>query len=560
MSLGRRDFMIGTVGVAAGTSLLEACDDGDGAKPDASTPDAGNASPLALPIDTSIFAHGVASGDPLSDRVILWTRISGATQPLSVDWIIASDPQLTQNVQATQVVAYVDTDYTVKVDVTGLQPGTTYYYAFFLPGRGRSVVGRTRTLPAQIEHARLVFTSCANLQNGYFNAYRAIAKRADLDVWVHLGDYIYEYGPGEYGDPALLAQRPLSPAKETVTLEDYRARYANYRADPDLQEVHRQHPLVAVWDDHEFANNAYKDDAQNHTSPEEDPLVNEGLWSDRKRAASKAFLEWLPIRVPDAEPVPKIFRSFAFGDLFDLIMLDTRIIARDKQAGDDSGLPGSDTGDPAVWVDPTRQIIGTEQEAWFLQTLNQSRMRSATWRLVGNQVIFAQTRYPGTPNILYSDFWDGYQPARKRVIDYIVSQGIQNVVFMTGDIHSSWAMEISEDPFASEPKPPFAVELVGPSVTSQAFEQDSALAATLVSALLGGNQHVKFGEATKKGYVLIDVTRSRIQAEWYFVNEFKLPNDASETLYTAFTCDNGAARLVVTTSQSAAKPDAPASA
>jgi alkaline phosphatase D len=559
MSVGRREFIIGTLGGVASSQLLTGCDSSEDAKP---LPDGGVASDsgvgiATLPVDAQLFAHGVASGDPLQDRVILWTRLNSADgQPAELSWALSSDAGLTNIVQQGTAAATAERDYTVKVDVTGLTPGTTYYYAFALRGRGRTVTGRTRTLPVQADRSRIAFTSCANYQYGYFNAYRAIAKRNDLDLWIHLGDYIYEYAEGVYQDPLIAPARPLAPATETITLADYRARYGHYRKDPDLQEVHRQHPLIAVWDDHEFANNAYVDGAQNHAID-----GSEGDWGTRKQRAAQAFLEWLPIRVadPSAAPVPRIFRTFSFGDLFDLIMLDTRIIARAEQAGGDTGL-GTDVGEPSEWVDPQRQLLGSEQEAWFLGELTASKDR-AVWRLIGNQVTFAQTRSPFDPTkILFSDFWDGYQPARQRVIDHIVSNGIHDIAFLTGDIHSSWAMEVNANPFVETPPAPFAVELVGPSVTSEAYEnQPEPTKSAIVGALEGANKHVRFGEVTQKGYVLIDLTRERLQAEWYFVNR-TLPNDDVQTLGFSATCQRGTARLIATTAASTPNASAPASA
>ena len=549
MSLGRREFILRTACVAATMPLLSSCAaDGDDVE--------GAASPIAdLQPDPVAFAHGVASGDPLADAVILWTRISGASAPVEVRWQVSSDPELRQIVQSGSLTTGPERDYTVHADVKGLAAGTTYYYAFTVTGRGRSVTGRTRTLPLTADRGRFAFTSCANYQNGYFNAYRALANRADLDLWIHLGDYIYEYGAGVYGDPLL--PRVHEPAHETTALADYRARYAQYRRDPDLQEAHRQHPLIAVWDDHEFANNAYVGGAQNHM-PE-----NEGDWNARKRQAAQAFTEWLPIRTQPADPVPKIFRSFAFGELFDLIMLDTRLIARAQQAGSDDP-PLSNTGSPAVWNDPARQILGSEQEAWFLDALTRSRERGAAWRMIGNQVVFAQTRNPladpSMPSIAFSDFWDGYQPARDRIIDRIVSGGIADVVFLTGDIHASFAIEVSRNPFLPEPMrgPKLAVELVGPAVTSAAFE--GTMYETLaVPALLGANPHAKYAEVTRKGYVLVDVTAERMQAEWYYLNH-KTPNTAQEQLGKAFTCARNSATLVETSVATTSNPSAPAKA
>jgi alkaline phosphatase D len=557
MSVGRREFIIGSVGVAASSQLLGGCGDDSGDKgtvgPDSGMP--------GEQVNTALFAHGVASGDPLADAVILWTRVSvvdGANVELG--WLVSKDPLLTSPVKSGTVAATVDADFTAKIDVTGLEAGTTYYYAFTVAGRGRSVTGRTRTLPTHLEHARIAFTSCANYQNGYFSAYRALAARNDLDVWLHLGDYIYEYKAGEYADAALAAARSHLPAKEAVTLADYRSRYAQYRADPDLLALHRQHPLIAVWDDHEFANNAYVGGAENHN-----PDQGEGDWTERKRAASRAFREWLPIRVVDADPVPKIFRSFKFGELFDLIMLDTRILARDKQTGNDSTFGDVGT-DPAAWADPKRHIIGAEQEAWLLNELTQSSARGARWRLIGNQVIFSQGRNPldsmDPHGIIYSDFWDGYQADRNGIIDGILQGGIKNVVFLTGDIHSSWAFEISKNPFDSNVYNPaaglngFAIELVGPSVTSLALENDPGNAMAAPALLPTVNPHLRFSEFTRKGYVLLDVTNERLQAEWWYVVQFKAPNDATEMLGKAFTCQQSSALLVETTAPTPPK-DAP---
>jgi alkaline phosphatase D len=569
MSVGRRDFIVGTLGTAAAAQLLGCSDDDSKGSVDAGSGDGGSVGGLQL--DTARFTHGVASGDPLADKVILWTRaLSADGQATMVEWVVATDPGLKAEVQKGMAQASAASDFTIKVDVGSLSAGTTYYYAFYVSGAGRSPIGRTRTLPTTASRARIAFTSCANYENGYFNAYRAIANRADLDLWVHVGDYIYEYAPGIYGDPMLTGRTHL-PAKEATTLEDYRGRYAQYRTDADLQELHRQHPLIIVWDDHEFANNAYLDGAENHTEGAE------GTWVDRKRAGSKAFLEWMPIRVvAEAEPVAKIFRSFQFADLFDLIMLDTRMWARSQQAGkDDGAFDGTGVGTPEQWNDPARHIVGDEQAGWIEQQLNSSKMRGAHWRLIGNQVMFTQGRAPldsmhSPAWILFSDFWDGYQIDRNRVLNYIANNGVQNTVFLTGDIHSSWAMEVSKDPFDKAVYDPeagknaIAVEIVGPSVTSQALE-GQAVAGAAPALLMGTpaaprNPHLRYAEFTKKGYVLVDVDATRLQAEWWYVNDFKTMNAAAETAAKIFTVASNSARFVEATTPSAAAPNPPAAA
>ena len=248
-------------------------------------------------VTNPVFRHGVASGDPLSDRVILWTRVtprgSGAQR---VNWLIARDEKLTQVVTRTQVETGAARDYTVKIDATGLEPGTTYYYRFDANGE-QSPIGRTKTLPRlNVSRVRLGVVSCSNLPQGFFNAYACLAARRDLDAVLHLGDYLYEYANTQYGDGTRFGRVP-TPNKEMVALQDYRERHAQYKADPDSQAVHQQHPFICVWDDHEFANNSWKDGAQNHNNNGE----NEGPWTARRSSALQAYFEWMPIRASHAD-------------------------------------------------------------------------------------------------------------------------------------------------------------------------------------------------------------------------------------------------------------------
>jgi alkaline phosphatase D len=555
MTLGRREFVVGSVGAATLSGVLSGCAEGGGDTQLGDAGDAGGDSPppiAELSLDKERFAHGVASGDPLQDRVILWSRLTTEqTGALDVRWVIASDPELKDVVQEGSASTGAARDFTVKVDVAELSAGSVYYYAFAFE-TGRSSIGRTRTLPDDgVAHVRFAFTSCANYNNGFFHAYGAIAERADLDVWIHLGDYIYEYADGEYGDASL--GRTLSPEHEAVSLEDYRARYAQNRQDPDLQELHRQHPCIVVWDDHEVADNASLVGAVNH-------MPGEGDWDERKRAGTQAFLEWLPIRVSGSTLPPNIYRTFAFGNLLDLIMLDTRIIGRDLQAGN-----LDDPGDPAIWVDPERQLIGSEQEQWLTGALSASRERGAVWRFLGNQVMFAETKHPIRQNILNADQWDGYQPARARIVSHVKENGIENLVILTGDIHTSWAFELAENPFEAANYDPatgagsFGIELVGPAVTSPGLEGDeNENAAPML--LPTSNPHLKFINVTRKGYVLVDVTDERVQAEWYFVADHKENSESARSteLAKAFVCMSKQAHLVETDEATPAKDDAAA--
>jgi alkaline phosphatase D len=449
------------------------------------------------------FAHGVASGDPLADRVILWTRVEPHGDRVDVAWRVATDPALRDVVARGTAATDAARDFTVKVDAAGLAPGHTYYYGFEAGGE-QSPVGRTRTLPVgAVGRLRLASCCCANYPHGYYNAYAAIARRDDLDVVLHLGDYIYEYGRDGYG--ASTIGRDVEPPHAILSLADYRARYAFYRRDPDLQEVHRRHPWIAVWDDHEFANDAWRGGAQNH-HPE-----TEGPWEPRRRAAARAWREWMPVRIAaeDGDAVPRTWRSFSFGDLADLAMLDTRAYARDQQA------PRTDR---AQLDSPARGLLGAEQERWLLDWLGSSR---AGWRLVGQQVVFAPWSSPARPP--NADAWDGYTAARGRILDRIESGRIRDVVVLSGDVHSSWALEVPRDPFskrgydARTSRGSLAVELVAPAIASSPLASFPN-ADERFSRSLEELPHLRWFDLVQRGYVLLDVDRERARAEWWFAD------------------------------------------
>lgn len=376
------------------------------------------------------FQHGVASGDPLADRVILWTRVTpqDGAGTVAVGWTVAADPGFQQPVAGGRVLTGVARDFTVKVDATGLQPGRTYYYRFESQG-ATSPAGRMRTLPqGSTAHLRIAVASCSNHAAGLFNAYRRIAERTDLDLVLHLGDYLYEYGDGQYG-----SLRPTEPASEIVTLTDYRTRHAQYKRDADLQELHRQHAVVPIWDDHETANDAWRAGAENH-----DPAT-EGLWAVRRAAALRAYYEWMPVREPADRRLAQ--RSFRLGDLAELTMLETRLAGRSKQLPAPIPIPGLGQGFTASgpFLDPTRTLLGTAQETWLAETLASSPAR---WKLIGQGTMFAQLKALGRANadggglFVNPDQWDGYPPCRDRVFDMIDAAG-GNVVVLTGDIHLS---------------------------------------------------------------------------------------------------------------------------
>ncbi|MBN8488938.1 MAG: alkaline phosphatase D family protein [Burkholderiales bacterium] len=494
------------------------------------------------------FQHGVASGDPLADRVMLWTRVTPliAADRLVVSYMVARDPALTDIVSTGTIKTDLARDWTVKVDVDGLQPGTTYYYRFQYK-KSLSPVGRTRTLPVgHVSQLRMAVVSCSNFAAGYFNAYRRIAERSELDLVIHLGDYLYEYGTGQYGNT-----RPCEPSHEIVTLLDYRQRHAQYKRDADSQEMLRQHPLVAIWDDHETANDAWQGGAENHQEGAE------GVWAERVAAALQAYYEWMPVREVRPKQPRRENRRFTLGDLVDLFMLEERLNARSQQLKatieTPLGLAFAQTGE---FTDPQRGLLGAKEEAWLTKGLRQS---TARWKLLGQGVMFAQLKAVGASNaaggglFLNPDQWDGYQPARDRLYSVIKgSDGgapVGNLVVLTGDIHSSWAADLTQDP--NNPNPAaggydpvtgagsLAVEFVGTSVSSPGVDDPSG---TLAAYLRGQNPHFKYIDLNKRGYMLLDVTHERVVGEWWHLETVTAP-DAGQTLAMAYQVEDGAAHL-----------------
>ncbi|MAK90961.1 MAG: alkaline phosphatase [Oleibacter sp.] len=502
MTVTRRSFLVGSSRAAAGLAA------GALASPVlAKTLPADPALPGVFRNNAFPFQHGVASGDPLTDRVILWTRITPPAEAelysIPYSWRICADPQLRSVIN--QGTGYTDNsrDFTVKIDATGLRPGQTYYYVFEALEQ-MSDVGRTRTLPeGQVDRLRIAFTSCSNYARGCFNVYAELANRTDLDAVLHLGDYIYEYADIE---SSLTTGRVNIPAAETITLDDYRQRHALYKTDKDLQQAHRQHAFMVIWDDHEVANNAWPGGADNHTEGQE------GRWDDRLRGAVQAYMEWMPIREHDRG----IYRNFRFGDLLDLNLMDTRLAGRDAQA---------DTMEDRNREE--RTLLGYEQEAWLEEKLTAAQQENVCWKIMGQQVMVGQL---GTNQRPFNyDQWDGYPAARQRLFDSVRRAEVENFVVLTGDIHSSWAMTLHEDPFADDPGAALGVELVTPAVTSPGIENQTqaSLAATSLESLL---PHLNFVDFYYRGYVLLDISHERMQAEWWVVDNILSHRYVSECL------------------------------
>lgn len=494
MSVSRRGFVRAAVGASIVAPGLAAC----GGKL--------KASPAAVSFD-----HGVASGDPLQDKVIIWTRISTTAPQVEVIWQVATDAQFEQTIASGSLLTDASRDFTIKVDVTGLASGSGYFYRFTCEQQV-SATGRTQTLPdGSPEHYSLAVVSCSNLPQGYFNAYRCIAQRDDVDVVLHLGDYIYEYANSGYGDGRALGRVPR-PDRECVTLDDYRQRYACYREDQDLAAVHARHPFIVVWDDHEFANNAWLKGAQNHDA-------TEGDWGPRRAAASQAYFEWLPIREAVSDRQQRIYRSFQVGDLFDLIMLDTRSIGRDQQLAPEQ---------VEQMADSQRSLLGTTQEYWLAGELAASKQNDTLWRVLGQQVVMSQV-FNAEGKMANTDFWDGYPACRGRIYDQLQQQKIQNNVVLTGDVHSSWANELAVNPFdpsgydAGTSAGCLGVEFVTPAVTSPLMPTQAA-GDKMASQLTQSHPHIKYADMWHRGFLLVDISRTEVVANWYHLDTIAQPS------------------------------------
>ena len=477
------------------------------------------AAPASAAVDPT-FAHGVASGDPLPDAVLLWTRVtptpdatpgSGQGPAVDVAWEIATDPAFGSVVGSGSVTTGPDRDHTVKVDATGLAPATTYYYRFHLAGAD-STVGTTRTAPAAsaaVSRLRFGVVSCSNWQEGHFAAYRYLAERGDLDAVLHLGDYLYEYGAASGG------VRRHVPANEMVSLADYRQRHAQYKTDEHLQRLHATCPVIATWDDHEVANDAWSGGAENHQP------ATEGDYAARRARAHQAYFEWMPVR----NEADRLYRRLRFGLLAELNMLDLRSY-RSQQVPPFNG--GVD--------DPNRTMTGAAQLAWLQQGLVGS---GAQWKLVGNSVMVAPVLVPPLPadllgpllellglpregGVINPDQWDGYAADRRRLLNTIANNGVRDTVFLTGDIHSAWASDVPRDAGLYPLSPSVATEFVCTSVTSDNIDDIAGVPPRTIGPVIEGalttlNRHVKWVEVDSHGASVLEVTPAGAQMDWYFL-------------------------------------------
>ncbi|MBD2777539.1 alkaline phosphatase D family protein [Iningainema tapete] len=466
------------------------------------------------------FSLGIASGDPLQDAVVLWTRLApdplngGGMPPVNVpvQWQIALDENMRQVVLKGTAMATPEFAHSVHVDVSGLQPGRWYWYQF-KAGNEVSPIGRTRTAPAygtRLDQLKFAFASCQHWEQGYFSAYQHMAKE-DLDVVFHLGDYIYEGSPSN--------NRPRRHANpEPVDLQGYRIRHAQYKTDPDLQAAHAAFPFICTWDDHEVDNDYANENSQDFDDPQ--------AFLVRRAAAYQAYYEHIPLRptsIPRGANM-RLYRRFTFGNLAEFSVLDTRQY-RDDQACDDNGRGGGQAvgSDCSELFDPARTMLGVQQRRWLLDGLARSR---AQWNVIAQQYLMAYLdEQPGSGEAFWTDGWDGYFPERERILKFLQNARTSNPVVIGGDIHSFWVTDLKVDG-RNPASPVVASEFVGTSISSTGVPYDT------FASYLPENPHIKFFESRLRGYVSCTVNRQLWTSNLRVVDTVEKPDAPVRTLAT----------------------------
>lgn len=487
------------------------------------------------------FTSGVASGDPTQTSVVIWTRAySPESTSVPVVFEVAEDASFQRIVRRGTALASAARDYTVKADIESLEPGKRYHYRF-RAGQNVSPAGQTGTLLDKSgQKVRLAVASCANFGSGFYNAYRVIAETPDLDAVIHLGDYIYEYGPDGYdGETGKQIGRIAEPGHDTVTLADYRARFACYRRDADLQAAHAAAPFITIWDDHETANNSWMGGAANH---KEDI---QGSWEARRDAALQAYFEWMPMRDPKPGAAAKtLTRTYEFGEIASLILIESRLTGR-GEALSLSGVSDPEAFEAGPLADPARTMLGAPQETWLAGELKRSAASGTAWQVLGNQTVMTPMRTPDYTAILpedmmtaieakggYSarwiersalglpvnlDSWDGYPAARERLLTSAM-EAEANLVVLSGDSHMFWANDLYRDSDGA-----FAgVEFATGSLTSpggyENLTSDPRIFEIAAKAIPEKNRGVRFANVKDKGFLLLTLTRETAQADYVRVS------------------------------------------
>ncbi len=500
---------------------------------------------LAAPL--AGFTHGVASGEPAARSVLFWTRfVNPGGQPAPLLLELSADPRFARIAHRAETVAAPDADWTAKATVQGLDPARTYYYRFTAvdagrPGRGgrsrvaetRSITGRTRTLPeGRAEQVRMAVFSCSNLPYGWFNAYAHAVADDRFDLALHLGDYLYEYARGKYPSASeTLPGRAIEPAGEIVTLADYRARYASYRADPDLQALHARYPVIHTWDDHESANDAYVGGAENHKPP------TQGPWAERLAAARRARDEWMPT-------AGAAYSRYDIGTLATVLKLDTRVEGRQKPLEVAAALRGAANPAQALatlrdreWAAGDRRLVSEAQDAWIAASLRDSRARGTAWQVLAQQVVMGEIKTPpnatqwlapdSDPRVVGGvrgaialanagmganmDAWDGYPAARARVLS-AAQDANASLITLSGDSHNAWANDLVSR------ERPAGIEFAGQSVSSPGYEWafPRVAPATVAQSLQAANPNLKFADTARRGYMAVTLTPTAATCEYRF--------------------------------------------
>ena len=506
------------------------------------------------------FIHGVASGDPLPDSVIIWTRVTPDAAypdvPVPVSFGVFEDEAMERPVKYGQGYARAERDYTVKVNLTGLEADKEYYYRFnakVTSGDVGSPIGRTRTTAASGgAPVKFAVISCSNYPFGRFHVYREIANTADLDAVIHLGDYLYEYGIDGYGGSVgQEIDRNHEPPLEIVSLDDYRTRHAQYKTDADLQAAHAAAPWICTWDDHESTNNSYRSGAENHN-----PEQNEGNWSDRKQAAVQAYLEWMPVRDPAVGKAREaLYRRFDFGDVASVMCLETRLTGRSDEISwfaelgglESSEIPLAATNTMIRVQDPERTMLGAAQEAWLDQELKSSTEAGKSWQVLANQIVMARVRPPNFTRTMTDeqkaaqdvgyiqqlipfsqlglpfnlDAWDGFPAARDRLYTSAKEAGAR-LVTLTGDTHTAWANTLVDADDEQR-----GVEFGCTSVTSPGLGTYIKEVPDLGAQFVDANPEVDFYDPFDNGWVLVTLTQDEARAD------YKKVTDVTQETYTS---------------------------
>lgn len=508
--------------------------------------------------EPAVFRHGVASGDPGPNSVVLWTRVTTADEVCPVTWQLAADPDFAVVLQSGETVARRRDDHTVKVVPEGLEPGRSYHYRFLARGEA-SPTGRTKTLVVgSLDRLGIALMSCSNYSLGYFTTYDAVANDPAIDVVLHTGDYIYEYGD-DFSRQSNYFVRPSDPPHETVSLDDYRRRHAVHKSDPHSQRMHAAHPLIALWDDHEIANDSWAGGAENHRPS------TEGDWRARRDAAIQAYYEWMPLRGPEGHDGLEAWRTYRFGDLATLVTLETRLTARGQAVDyrdykDKLKTPADrDAFVRNVLGDPRRQMMSEGMKAALSEGLAGSVRDRQPWRIIGNGVLMARVLMPalGSNGIHPEDYpeigfldrytdivwkaahnlpdapgtWDGYGGARQGFYELCQAAGARDLLVLTGDSHCFWSNTLSDDQGVA-----MGVELgtAGVSIPSEfavaRFRPE--LMAKLDGLYANANEDVRWTNSAHRGYVRVVLTPTAASADFIGVETTRPTDYAVTTLRT----------------------------